>query len=76
MGSDPPGQKHEKKGATLPWRLKEVLAIPRAVLEPERRYLEAEISAATEGSLDQHIAFDASLRNEIPFFLFRLTKSR
>ncbi len=34
------GEPAKKKGATLPWRLKEVLAIPRAVLEPERRYFE------------------------------------
>ena len=27
----------QKKGAMLPWRLQKVLAIPRAVLEPERR---------------------------------------
>jgi hypothetical protein len=35
----------QKNGATKPWRHEEVLAIPRAVLEPERRYSESDAKA-------------------------------
>ena len=71
-----PAGRTKKKGATLPWRLKEVLAIPRAVLEPERRYFGTEISVGVIRRTEPRIAPDAPFRNQIPFFPFPLTKSR